>query len=322
MIDGASMKKLITVAFAYDKDSQTSPQLAARADRNTIEYYLKNAFVCLKSCLEHNTDTDVMLVTNYDMDEEFKGRFLQAGIKICKVPFDKYTYPTDAMWRLAYYKLCALEYVVNELSYDKYINLDTDVYCVDSLDDAWEEMESGIMLYNVGHRLSHKDRQDIIEMTEPYFSERRNVVHYGGEIVGGTRQMLADFMEKCHDIYDRTYKTIKDAGIDNLGDEFILSIAASLTKVREAAPYLFRYWTIPSFFLVSSNWRNNSVCLWHLPAEKKRGMIKLYKFFLKHNSFPDKGRAAGMMGFRNIKRPVVLSDYPIRFENLIKRMKK
>lgn len=313
------MRKLITVAVAYDSDSYTSPQLAGKADETMVNYYYMNAFVCLKSCLEHNHDIDVMVVTNYDMNERLKSQFTDAGIKIQKIPFDKYIYSTKALWRLAYYKLCALEYVVNELDYDMYINLDTDVYCVDGLDDMWDEMQSGIMLYNVGHRLSHKDRQDIINMTEPYFSERRNIVHYGGELIGGTKAALKEFLYNCHDIYAKTYEEIMEKKIDNLGDEFILSIAASLVSVREAAPYLFRYWTIPSFFLVSSNWKNNPVCLWHLPAEKKRGMIKLYHYFCRHGKFPEKKKAAAMMGFGKMGRPIVLSDYPIKLENFIKR---
>ena len=42
------MRKLITVAVAYDSGSYTSPQLAGKADETMVNYYYMNAFVCLK----------------------------------------------------------------------------------------------------------------------------------------------------------------------------------------------------------------------------------------------------------------------------------
>jgi len=75
-------------------------------------------------------------------------------------------------------------------------------------------------------------------------------------------------------------------------DELVLSIAADRLvnsgkiTVRPINPYLNRYWTSSYFNLISTNYKFNPVSIWHLPHEKKDGLLTLYDCIQKHNDLP------------------------------------
>lgn len=62
------------------------------------------------------------------------------------------------------------------------------------------------------------------------------------------------------------------------GDEFILSLAANEMKeiIKNAGAYICRCWTGLDFWLVSTCYEYNKVLILHLPAEKEKGLLKLY----------------------------------------------
>lgn len=313
------MKNLVVNVLAYNSEYHTSTQIAENCDMSVMECYLKNAFVCLKSCLETTPNIDAALFVNFNVDEKYRKLYSDNGIKIIELPFDKYVHPKEFNWALVNYRICCLDYAVHNLDYNAYLALDTDVYCVDDLTELFSEMEYGVTMHNIGHRLSHKDRQEIIATTPLYFGERVDIVHYGGELLGGTRDKLTEFIEKWQDVFEKTYDAVIEKKIYKFNDEYISSMVAHTMPIRQATPYIYRYWTIRDYFLICNNWKFNSVCLWHLPVEKKRGMYKLFNYYNKHGHFPTMERAAAMMGFGNPKRPIVLSDYPIRLKNYIDR---
>lgn len=313
------MRKLVVNVLAYNSEYSTSTQIAAKCDMSVMECYLKNAFVCLKSCISNTPDLDAALFVNFNVDAEYRKLYEENGLKIIELPFDKYVHPKEFKWALVNYRICCLDYAVHNLDYDYYLALDTDVYCVDDLSDMFSEMRYGIMMHNIGHRLSHKDRQEIIDTTPLYFGERVDIVHFGGECLGGTRENLTEFIAKWEDVFNKTYDAVIEKKIYKFNDEYISSMVAHTLPVRQAVPYMFRYWTIKDFFLICNNWKYNPVCLWHLPVEKKRGMYKLFNYFKKHGEFPSVNKAATMMGFGRSTRPFVLSDYPIRARNFLDR---
>lgn len=313
------MRKLVVNVLAYNSEYSTSTQIAAKCDMSVMECYLKNAFVCLKSCISNTPDLDAALFVNFNVDEKYRRLYEENGLKIIELPFDKYVHPKEFKWALVNYRICCLDYAVHNLDYDYYLALDTDVYCVDDLSDMFAEMKYGVMMHNIGHRLSHKDRQEIIDTTPLYFGERVDIVHFGGECLGGTRENLTEFIAKWEDVFNKTYDAVIEKKIYKFNDEYISSMVAHTLPVTQAVPYMFRYWTIKDFFLICNNWKYNSVCLWHLPVEKKRGIYKLFNYFNKHGEFPSVNKAAAMMGFGRTTRPFVLSDYPIRARNFLDR---
>lgn len=312
-------KNLIVNVLAYEDEYQTSTQMGEGCTNLVIRNYLKDSFVCLKSCLMHTPDTDVKLFVNFKMAEDDRKLFEENGIGVCYLAFDKFRFPKEYRWALANYRMCVLDYVVHHMEYENILALDTDEYCVDDLSDAFAEMREGMVLFDTAERFSHSERQAIMDTAEFYFGRRINLPHIGAEFFGGNKDAMKDFLKICQDVIDGSFAKVDEKKLYKYNDEHVMSAAAYAYagegRIINAAPYIYRYWTIRKFFLVSTNWKYNSVCLWHMPVEKKRGIFKLYNYYMKYKRFPEKEKAAAMMGFGRSTRPFVLSDYPIVLKN-------
>lgn len=300
---------VIASAFAFRPGCGSSLQLGSRSDREKQDIYIKNIIVALTSAKLHNPEDEVLLVTNEEPPSYCGVQLEQAGIEVKVIPYDDYVMPEKFVWSLAFFKLCALSYLAGQ-NYNKILLIDADTLTMEPFTELWQEMDHGIMLYPVNHSYMHHDRDDIRKDAVLLgYGGQGNVVHYGGEFVGGKKEDLSSFMEICKEIYMK----VSDAGSkvrNNIGDETVLSIAAMVYKkqypVTEAGAYIFRYWTKQHFYLVCTNTVYNPVCIWHLPEEKDRGLLLIYRYYCKHGRYPDKKKAAHMLGIHPAKRPAGL----------------
>lgn len=298
------MKNLIMNAFAIKENYATSMQLGGSADAAVLDIYMKNIFVSLKSAKTHNPQDDVLLVTNLPLPEQYQTLFGANGIGVKVIPFDTFVMPKEFVWSLAFFKLCALDYIIQHEQYERIVLLDADTVTMHPYTDMWKEAEHGVLLFEVGHSYSHPDRRAITEAYRRlYHDEHGSIVHIGGEYICGRREYLAEFMKVCRQIYE-DMKADGFSIFDHAGDEFIISVAAyKITNVINAAPYIFRYWT-EEFYLVSTNTTANPVCIWHLPSEKETGMLRLYRYYEAHQCFPAPEKCAKMTGIVKAARPV------------------
>ena len=218
------------------------------------------------------------------MPEKYEKLLKLRDIKIIKAQFDNFTFNDKYLWNLAFYKLCALEYVVKNYNYKYYSYMDSDVYIQSSFDNIWKECDTSILLYDINHGLQVKDYRIIVDEFSVFLGTERLITHYGGEFFAANRENAEEFIAKCESIYQEMLK--KDFTTTK-GDEFILSLAGFYMKekVKNAGAYIFRFWT-GSFRLVSTCYINNQVTVLHVPAEKERGMIKVYNKFISKNKLP------------------------------------
>jgi len=310
------LSNLIFNAFASKKDFQTSPQIGGNVTSDVLDIYLKNIFVSLLSAKFNNPHDDVALVCNISLPERFEHLFHENNIQILYVEFTSFVMPADFHWALAFYKLCAYDWVVANTEYDKYMMIDADTVSVRSFDDIWEEANYGLLLYNINHSYSHKDRK-IIQNTydKLYKTENKNIIHYGGEFICSKRSNVGAFLSECKSVY--TLMEESNFTVDTtIGDEALISIAASHFKIIEAGAYIYRYWT-GSFYLVSTNYINNPVCIWHLPSEKKYGMLYLFEYILKNRKLPAIGKMRSAFGFPKKKRPITSMFLLIIFKRVV-----
>lgn len=72
------------------------------------------------------------------------------------------------------------------------------------------------------------------------------------------------------------------------GDEFIVSLAADEMSecIKNAGAYIYRFWTGATFRLVSTCYEYNKVLILHLPAEKEKGMLRLYSNYIRKGRVP------------------------------------
>jgi len=236
----------------------------------------------------NNPDCDVALATNYEVPAEFVELFARNGIIVFNVPFDDYRVPDSFKWEYAFYKLKVLDYMANETRYDFILGVDTDTYFSGNLESLWEECSFGYpILYQLPLELKY--RKEIIDDYEKLYGKREPIIQYGGDFLAGSRKALRSLSANIK----RVYKDIqsKDFCINqDSGDEAILSMATFCMKVLNAAPFMRRYWTRRAFYTADPTW--NLVPIWHLPAEKNYGLLKMYEKMKRTNSLPSKAKAA------------------------------
>lgn len=277
------MKNVIFNVFAFKEDYLNSPQIGGKISSKTIDLYLKNIYVSLYSAKKKNPTDDVAIVTNNPLPTLYQNLYESAGIKIFVIKFQDYLMPKSFKWALAFFKLNALKYMVKNTTYDKFLLLDADTITVKAYNDLWQESEFGIILYDLRHTYKHPVREQIMKDYRLLFENERNIVQYGGEFIGGKKKDLENFIEICDTVYNRivekNYSISKDSG-----DELIISIAASmLNNIFDSGAYISRYWT-GKFYLVSTNYFYDPVCIWHVPGEKKSGLLRIYKLIGKNGS--------------------------------------
>lgn len=303
----STRRNLIFNAFAFKEDYLNAPQIGGeKVSDRTIDIYIKNAYVSLFSAKAKNPQDDVALVTNCELPFKYKDLFMREKIKIIKIEFNDFVMPKTFAWSLAFFKLCALKYIVNNNNYEKILLLDLDTITVHSYKELWMEADHGLLLYNVNHSYTHNDRKRIVQAYQHLYQNDKNIVHYGGECIVGTNKVLKNFIEEC----DKIYKVIKENNFDiskNTTDETIISIAAIfLNNIIEAGAYIYRYWTYPLFYLVSTNYISNPVAIWHLPGEKTEGMIRIYTHLQRRGMLPSIRKMASIFDFPSTKRPNIL----------------
>lgn len=278
------MKNIICVPFAFEKGVNSGVNLKRN---NRIEIYIKNAAVALISAKWNNPGCDVVFATNISVNElplEFIEIMQRNEIQILKVEYSAYKFPSEYKWALAFYKLCVLKYLI-QIGFENCCYMDTDVYVQGSFDDIWRECKHRILLYDINHGLGVKEYRDIITEINQFCKNDLLLTHYGGEFFAANFENAVVFEQKMDLIYkemvERKYITTK-------GDEFIVSIAAEKYKnlIKNASPYICRFWTGASFRLTSTCYEYNAVSILHMPAEKEKGIIKIYDKYISKNRLP------------------------------------
>ena len=295
------MKKLIFNAFSYI-DKQSLPINLSEVDKNkVIESYLKCSVVSLISSKLNNDDCDVALITNIQIPYKFEKTLKQYNIKIFIVEYNEFNFNKEMKWSAAFYKLCALNYVVNKLDYEKYLMLDTDTYINGKLSDLWLECDKKILLYDIQHNLSNKQAKQMNKEYFELYNEEVYLTNYGGEFIAGNKKLLNEFLDNCKKIYqdmnNTSQKTLH-------GDEFIICCAANSmqNKIKNANAYIYRYWTGYKFYLVSTNFVYNKVCILHLPSEKDLGFKSVYNFIIKNGKLPNEKIVFKKFGLPKVKK--------------------
>lgn len=253
--------------------------------------YDRCTVVALCSAKVQNPACTVALVTNAPPPQPYLRQLTEAGVEVWDCPFERYRVPADTNWALAYYKLCAMEWVLAHRDFAHAAMVDLDTYTQYPLEDLWREAEEAVLLYQVPHAASQGMAQAISHCYDAVCPEEppHVLTHFGGELVAGSKPRLQAFMEQCR----RYFADLQAAGITpKEGDEAVWCGAAYRSQlagqpVRAANAYIFRYWLGGRFYFVSTNYQLDPVCVLHLPgAAKDRQLKLLYRSYTKNGRFP------------------------------------
>lgn len=300
------MKKLIYNAFYYNKAKVKAPNLKIKGG---VDNYLKNSFVSLKTAKIMNPECTVAIITNMELPDKYQELFEDNGIETIIVPFDNYRVPKTFKWEYAFYKLKILDYMANEKEYDLFLGVDTDTYFSGSVDLLWDECLFDFpVLYSLSCTIQEKVRETIISDYAHLFGTRKPVIQYGGEFIAGSKKALKLLSDEVRRVYEEIRRRDFCISPDS-GDEAILSMAAYNLKIQDGSAFVRRYWGRRAFYGVDSVWRY--IPVWHLPAEKNYGLLKMYDRLVRANSLPSIEQAAKQFNlpFQHKYSPAMLKYY-------------
>ena len=283
-----------------------------------MELYLKNSYVCLKSVKLNNPEVKCILYMSFQLPSEWENRFIQIGVEIRYIEFGGYKIGEECNWGIVQFRYDVMKHLCDTLDDDdKVIMLDTDVVCVGSLEQAFSELDDRMCLYDVQHNLELIDRKNIIDNYQAIYSnsDSYNLIHYGGEFIGGNGKLLRKLFAKSVEVMEASSKC---DSLKNFNDEHITSIALDIMndeiRVNNANAYLCRYWTCKCFYLASTNYKFNPVVLWHFPADKDRGMLYMYKYLITNDKMQSIKKMAAAFGLPEAKRSHNFMNYMIQIK--------
>lgn len=272
--------------------------------------YDRCTVVALCSAKAQNPACTVALLTNAPVPEPFRSQLTQGGVEIWDCPFTTYRVPADTNWALAYYKLCAMAWVLENRDFARAAMLDLDTFTQRPLDDLWRECDEAVLLYQVPHAASQTMTAAIsrcFDAVEPDGAPHA-LTHFGGELVAGSRARLANFMSLCRDYFEE----LQAKGITpREGDEAVWCGAAYRSllagkPVRAANAYIFRYWLGGHFYYVSTNYTLDPVCILHLPGAAKDRQLKLiYNGYVRRGIFPPLNKIYRLCGLPAAHPPLL-----------------
>lgn len=310
-------KKLIFVPFAFDLNKQSGVNISSRA--NKLSIYMKNACNALISAKKYNPDNTVALVTNLREDKlpTYAVRVLaENNIKIMNIQYDRFVFPAEYGWSLAFYKLCVLSYLVESEKYEYFVWLDSDVWVQGSFEAIWKECEYELLLYDINHGLNTVNYQILCDEIKSFSGNTEYLTHYGGEFFAGNKALACEFVTIAEKIYEEMICT---KFITEKGDEFITSICAKYLKmkVKNAGAYINRYWTC-GIRLVSTSYKANRVSILHVPDEKEIGMLKLFDNYISVGKMPPDKVVWKQLG---LSSPHRLRTIKVQIKRLLTKMK-
>lgn len=288
------MKKVIINALC--KSDTRTPNMVRVPQDEYFNVYLKNSFVSLVSAKRNNSDSDVALIVNFEISKEWHERFKKNNIKIFKTEFKNFLVNKSTKWKGAYFKLEAINYILETQKYEKILLVDTDTIFMKSSNEIFEEAEKYILLYDVHYPLYYpnmiKSNQNYRLITD----KKSNYIHYGGELICGNKKNLIDFIALCKVVVNKINEL--EEYIEDFGDEQIISVAADFYKgkIKTANAYIGRCWNTIKYRNIPSGYKNLSIL--HVPSEKEKGLIKLYNL-ISDNKYPNNNKIYYLLNMKN-----------------------
>jgi hypothetical protein len=289
-------KKVIINAIFTQQGASRSMNLTGH-DRSAFDLYIQNSLVSLGSASFH-TDADRFLVSNVPVPAAYHFFLEQYQILNKVIPFDQFVFPTNVSWSFAFYKLCALNHLVQETDYDLFCLLDTDTLIIHDLETLWQEASfDKILLLNLREAIDHPDRKKTNAIYQRISGESQSaLVNWGGEIICSSRKPLLGFLDLMQTTYDEVKKDPAIYEDQKVSDEILLAVTAhcfGYERIQDAGPYIARMWT-GRFYKTSTRWSKDPVSILHLPAEKEVGMLRLYQYLHKYKQLPSLRRIRKM----------------------------
>jgi len=260
---------------------------SSSADFQSI--YWQCAVVFFASSVRNNPSANHILCTNAEKlpnlgNFNMEDFFAQIGVKVAQLPFS-YKHPLEYFpaFRSTYFKFDIVKYLKNNSeSNDICLSLDSDCVWVNSVDRMIEAIEkNGIATYE---RYYQEDEAinglNRLEMQKIYhelgYKIEQPPRYFGAEFIGSTGANVKKLSEEIDEIWNISLERFAQGKSKFNTEEQMLSYIYNKQGYAPgtANPYLERIWTAAQFYTASKS--NFKLDVWHLPAEKAKGITRLF----------------------------------------------
>jgi hypothetical protein len=300
--------KIITTLFTDKKDTSKNPQLYHLNNSNKRLIYWQCCVTFFATSVKLNPNEHHVLYTNdpddaYFNDVNIKDFLINLGVEIIHLPMKLFNVPHKFSSFLsgAFYKL--------EVLHDLGKNNDSDVCLLDS-DCIWIKpcdpikeflAKDKIVLFDVyklrdletesPHGTSRKELFEVFKKIDPNYRNPAPV-RYGGEIIAGNAKSIKTIAKSLGAVYQQIVQEAAELPKFKNGKKFMDGMEVFSSFVYNLLPMkqvdsedtriLRRIWTSPQVNNVSKN--DMSLVIWHLIAEKSRGIPLLAEEVLDQDS--------------------------------------
>lgn len=286
------------IATWFYKESESEagyyPQIGKKGSSALAHsVYMQIQVPFFRTFRHYNPEAKLLFFTNLEetgLPAFLREMFFELGVETITLPYSCRP-PED--WYPAWQNQFYLYDILQEMGHvmqadDALLVCDADCLCRWPLDRLFDSVRrEGSALYEFV-----TDREYVINgITLPQMEDfcqacygeppRSCMTYYGGEFVA----LRGDMVRRINDAYPRLWAfnlerfARKEPKLNE--EAHVMSILAEHLGIRNAVANLYvkRMWTTPGFNNVCPGDENYAV--WHLPYEKKRGLYRLYRLFMR-----------------------------------------
>lgn len=261
--------------------------------KNSLHQYYKNMINCFETININKVENKVKLIlfTNEDIPEVFKNRFDELHVSVVikennHIPPKGYT----SMWQGTFFYLDSVKYLQTILQKEDIVFIiDPDCLVIKDFTPIVDKIKiDGILNYRVDYPFEYSQNGLSRSELKKIILEETNIdinpVIFGGEFYGIKGDNIITISKELDKAWEISLKRFYEKKEYFKTEEHIFTYVFYKLSYAygNANTYLKRIWTSPSYNNVNKS--DIDYIIWHLPAEKKRGLMQIYNLYLKDNN--------------------------------------
>lgn len=274
------------IAIPFAQIEAENPNIQKKLSNDQLEIYFKNIIVCFASLRTFNKTLKLQLITNKHLVEPFSSILAKLNVEIKYISFD--FEPPEILgnrFKGCFYILDGIK----EMS-ESTLFIDPDVICMNPIDLNYLEgkaSERSIGILNLKFSASKEvngvSHAQAIEIYNSLTGLNSKIgFHAGGEAFFLPIEMKNEFLMLLFDYWNKSLSVEKRSKILPT-EEHIFSVLIHNFHTFELNNTILRIWTSKSYRATEGGEFTIFLPLWHLPAEKTRGFLKIYEKLVIQN---------------------------------------
>lgn len=293
------------VSIPFAQTDADNPNVRNKTQVENIEIYMQNIIVCFASLRKFNPTLKLQLITNKKV--RITQLLEKLNVELTYIPFT--FYPPDIYGKT----FAGCFYIFDGISAmtESTLFIDPDILCMNPLDLQYFnslEVAGTIGALDLQfspskdvNGLSHLEAVDIFSQ----ISDKSVITnfHVGGEAFFLPISIKEHFVNQITDYWE--YVKLKSQVTLLPTEEHIFSVLLSNFKYSRINHTIKRIWTAKSYRKIAGGNFEHGLPLWHLPAEKTRGFLCIYKSIVKDETdfdltiFTDRKKILRIMHLNN-----------------------